>query len=588
MTDLTGERLERWRGVQPRGRRGVLVPVLLWLLLIVLATVLTPDSAGCTLQEPCGSDWTGATEVGLALAAPALLLWVPALGAAVSLLAAAVFLYGEHVVGGLPWPVRVLLPVLVVAATVEADVRRRARDARARALLEDAPTRSFPGPVPPLRAWTGLVALGAAAVVGGLGLLGYGLLQDHAHSVAEDRARRVTGTVVAHGADGYLVTVAFEDRTAKLDTLWADDYPVGSRQVLLVSDEVGVRLAVERYDASGWLFGSLLVGGFGLVLLGRRRQEHAAVRRVLTEPVPVHRVRVGWAPAGAQLLPAEGDGPPLLSLPVVPAELPELVEPGEQPAGPVGGELYGVPRVGEVCALVLDSGLRLLPDGRARRGEAGWEQHVVHVGGSPEPFGEPGEEEAAGEPAPAATAAELAAWRAALTRPQWWRVPLGVLLVAAALTAAYLVARGSDGLLTTLWRCSIAAVLAFNGLAYLVSRVRLTPEALVHEGPTTRRTVPWGAVRTLTVAEGDVVLAWLDDDEEPVVPLTWLPRRPWWRRARRRTWARQWAAVLAAEARAGRGPTGTRPVSDPRLPGALVAVAFTAAVLLGLWSRGQG
>lgn len=586
MTDLTAERLEQWRAAQPPGWRATVAPAALWVVLAVLATALSPDSGGCTLDHPCGTAWIGPVEVGLAIASPVVLLWAPALGAVVSLVAAATFLYEEHVVGELPWPVRVLLPVAVVAATLEAEVRRRRRAARVRALLDGVPVRAFPPPVPAVRRWTWPVALGAVGLVVGLGLLGYGVAHSRAQAAAEDRARRVTGTVVAHASDGYVITVAFDDRRARIDTLWAADYPVGSRQVLLVSDEVGVRLAVERYDGGGWLFGALLVGGFGLVLLVRAREQQAAVRRVLAEPVPVHRVRVGWSPKGAQVLPLDADAAPLLSLRVLPADVRELADVDEDAAGPEQAELYGTPRAGEPCALVVD-GLRLLPAGRARRGEVGWEQQVVHVDvpGGPE---RAAADATTGEPAPVATAAELAEWRAELTRPERWRVPLGVVLVAGSLAAAYLLGRESDGVVPTLWRCGIAAVFAFDGLVHLVSRVRLTPEALVHDGPTTRRTVPWRSVRTLTVVDGDVVLAWLDDDAQPVVPLTWLPHRPQVRRARRSAWARRWAAVLAAEARAGGGAPAAAPLTEPRLPAAVVALLFTGAVLLGLWSRGQG
>lgn len=588
MTELTVARLEQWRAVQPQGRRGVAVPVGLWVLLVVLATALTPEG-GCTPASVCGPDWSGAVEVALALSAPVLLLWVPAVGSVVSVVAAVVFAYGEHVVGVLPWPVRVVLPVLVVAATVEADVRRRLRDARSRALLDGLPVRVFPGPQPQVRPWPWKTVAGAGCVAVGAVLLVYGVLHGRTVAEQEARARHVTGTVVKHGDDGYLVTVAFDDRQAVVDTMRADDYPVGSRQELLVGEELGVRLAVERYDPAGWLFGALLVGAFGLVLAGRGRAERDGARRLLSAPQPVHQVRVGWSPKGGQVLPLHGEAAPLLALPVVVADpdaLPDVE--GYEPPDVEEAELYGVPRAGEQCALVLADGTRLLPAARARRGRPDWREQLVDV--DPDAWSAAPDEERPADGAdggpPVATAAEVEVWRQELTRPERWRAPLGVVLVGGALVGAYLVAKHADSLFTTLWRCAIAASFAFDGLVHLVTRVRLTSEGLVHDGPTTRRTVPWRAVQRLTVVEGDGVLAWLDDGE--VLPLTWLPHRPrFGGKARRHAWARRWAAVLAAQVRDAPSVPDTRARTEPRLHAAVVALAFTGAVLLGLWSRGQ-
>lgn len=591
MTDglpLTTERVEQWRAVQPPGWRGRAVPAALWVAVVVLATVLSPEG-GCTAASPCGADWVGAVEFAAVVAAPVLLIWWQPLGTLVSLAAAVLFAAVELHVGELPLWLAVGLPALAAAATVEAEARRRLRAAAAARLAADVPVASFPAPRTEGvgRAWTWFA--GAVCLVLSPLPLGYGVVQGRTEASLEQRALHVTGTVVAHGGDGYRVTVALGDGRHDFDTYNADDYPVGSEQDVLALPDGRVRLSAERYDPSGWLVAALGLALIGGTLLGRAARRRRSLEALLAAPQPVHAVRLASSWEGAQVLAVDGEPAPLLQLALLP-----LVDasPWEQDGVEdddasghrlVAASLYGLPVPGAPLAAVLDDGLRLVPAGPAKRGDPAWREKWVDqptgVGDQVAALDGPPLDPAA---APAATAEELARWRNELVRPQWWRAPLGTALVVAAVGAAFWVGRESEGVVTTLWRCALAASFAFDGLVRVVSRVHLTPEGLVHDGPTTRRTVPWGALQGLTVVDGDVVLARTGDE---VLPLTWLPRRPW-RKAARQTWARRWAAVLAAEARSAAPSGGAAVSTEPRLHAAALAVAFTAAVLLGLWSRG--
>lgn len=578
---LTRERLEQWRAVQPQGWRGRVVPAALWTVIVVLATALSSEG-GCSAADPCGPDWVSAVEVVSALAAPVLLLWWPPLGTPLSLVAAGLFVLVEVDLGELPLWLAVVLPAAAVAATVEAEVRSRARAAAAARLAAGVPVSTFPGPAPEggHRSWQAIV--GAVVLLAVPFLLGYGVVHGQAEAGHERGAAHVRGTVVSHGDDGYLITVSLDGRREQFDTYNSDDYPVGSEQDVLLLPDGRVRLGAERYDPSGWLAGAIAAGLLGSALLGRARRDTVARRRLLSRPQPVHAVRLASSWEGAQVLAVAGDADPLLQLDLVPADPlddgPGLGEDEDPPRQRerVTATLYGVPVRGELVAVVLDDGLRLLPTRPARKGDPAWREQWAEL--------DPSEQASPLADDTAPTAEELGRWREQLLRPERGRTTLGLVLVVGAIAAAFVVARQSDGVFTTLWRCGLAASFAFDGLVRLATRVSLTPEGLVHDGPTTRRTVPWAALEGLTVAAGDAVLVRTSED---VLPLTWLPHRPrFGGKGRRRAWARRWAAVLAEQARSAPSSADRAVSTEPRLHAAVTAIAFTAAVLVGLWSRG--
>lgn len=588
---LTAALAERWRAAQPLRWWRALPAAAAWVVVAVVATLLSDDT--CSVASPCGPAWADMVEFVSALAAPVLLLWWAPLGIGVSLFGAADFLVMELALGELPAWLAVGGPLLAAGASLDLWAARRRRGAASAALAADLPHALVPGDRPPLRRATWPVVAAAALVLLSVGLLALGLVRGHHEAARERVAERVVATVVGHGDDGYLITVELEDgldaRRVEIDTLEAGDFPVGSDQPVLVLEDGRVRLVAEPYDPTGWGAGALVALLVATVLAGREAESQRRLRRLLTEPQPVHLVRLASSWEGAQVLTVDGDADPLLQLDLVPVDDqdgPEVwddeleEEPEEREL--VLATLYGVPVRGALQAVVLEDGLRLLPTRRAKGGDPAWREQWVDIDTSADLPEAPVATEA--DPTEQVAAADLARWRAELLRPERWRAPLGLLLISGALIAAYVVGRESEGVLATLWRCALAASFAFDGLVHLATRVQLTPDGLVHDGPTTRRTVPWSALRGLTVADGDVVLARTPDE---VLPLTWLPHRPrLGGKPRRREWARHWAAVLAAEARqAGSGPDlAVR--TEPRLHAAVLALAFTAAVLLGLWSRG--
>lgn len=584
MTDLTAERAAAWAAAAPPSRRSALPAVLAWLLVIVLTIALSPEG-GCTPEDPCGTDWFGALEVVPSVAAPLLLLlWRP-LGVVVSLLGVAAFAATETLLGDFDRWLSVGGPLLVAATTLELLLRQRAARLASDELARSTALSPVPGDRPELVTWTPL-RLGGAVLLGLAVVAGLWSVRDDRHERALERqATRTQATVVAHGDDGYLVTVLVGDRRRELDTARADDYPVGSTPPVLLLDDGEVRLVAEPHDASGWLAGGLALALLGALLVGRDVDRHGRTRRLLAEPQPVHRARVVGTPEGAQLLPTDSERS-LLRLDLVLAsddeDGPDLESRDDQdgPRGPVveGATVYGRPVRGEALAVVLDDGTRLLPDALARDGQGDWRASWVDLDVD---RGDDLEDESAapGEAPPMADPAELAAWRERLTRQPAWRRPLGAVFVVGALVGTPLALQPTDSAAEALWRCAIAAAWLFNGLSLLCSTVRLNDEGLVNEGPTARRTVPWAAVEGVTVLD-DVVLVRTQDD---VVPLTWL-RLPGRKRSRQ-VWAQRWAAVLADEAARRHARGLQQVVVEPRLAGAVAAVALVAAAVLGLALR---
>jgi hypothetical protein len=592
MSDLTVRRLQDLAAVQPRRWRSVLLPLLARGCLVVVETALSSEG-GCTVADPCGHDWSSGVEISLLLAAAVALVAWPAVGALVTVAAAASVVVvelgpfdGRVTDFGTSDPLVSLGgPVLVVACAAVAEAVRRGRVARADEVLRDVPRAPFPGPVPAVHVGTIRVGLAALLLLGGAASGGYGVVHGRDVARQEARAERVVGTVVAHEEDGYVVDVLVGDERWAVDTIRASDYPVGAQAEVLLLEDGDARLAAERYDPGGWwalAVAALLLGG---LLAGTAWRDRRRVRDLFAQPQPVLRARLSSAWTGDQVLALDGEAPPLLQLDLEAdvasgeADLPadDANEPEDEDAvpEPVVATVYGVPLRGQVLAAVLDDGVRLLPRGRAKPGDPLWRQRWEDVAVDEVADG-------AEDHVPVAAPGEVEQWRAELLRPERWRAPLGVLLVVGSLVAAYLVAREAPTAFTTLWRCAIVASFAFDGLVHLVTRVQLTDAGLVHDGPTTRRTVPWALLRGIAVADG-VVLVRAGDE---VIPLTWLPHRPrLGGRARRADWARRWAAVLAAEARAARPLGDPRVGTEPRLHAAVLALLLTASVLLGLSAR---
>jgi len=256
---------------------------------VVWAIAAAPEPP-CTDAAPCGADWPGMVEVGLAAG---LLHWfarLPELALVAAPALAAVVARTELPDAG-PNSLAANLCVLAAlgfgwaAARERLAARRRQRD-----LVEGAAAvrHPLPGPVAPLRRGlvlipAGLVLVAVAAFCVAEGLAGVRADRHHA-----DRAVRTVAKVVGRDDDS-LRALADDGRPLIPDSACPEDHRVGGT-VTVLEDGSWQRLASEPYDATGPQLGALAAGLPGLSLLvagllARRRA--AALRR---GPVPVLRV----------------------------------------------------------------------------------------------------------------------------------------------------------------------------------------------------------------------------------------------------------------------------------------------------------
>ncbi|MGW0967687.1 hypothetical protein [Streptomyces sp. NPDC002516] len=279
----------RWSHARPAPWARPLWSVLALLITVVWAIAVAPDPP-CTDAAPCGADWLGMTETGLAVG---LLYWLARLPE-VTLVAAPVL---AAIVARLELPdagpdslAANLCVLAALAFGWAAAVERLAARCRQRNLAEAAATarHPVPGPLAPLRRGltlmgAGLVLLAVAAFSAAEGIAGV-----HDDSRHTDRAVRTAAKVV--GRDDESVRVRTDDgRLLRLDSLSPEDYRLGGTSAVL-EDGSWRRLVAEPYDATGPQLGLLAAGLPGLSLLvtgllARRRA--AALRR---GPVPVLRV----------------------------------------------------------------------------------------------------------------------------------------------------------------------------------------------------------------------------------------------------------------------------------------------------------
>ncbi|MFE2533308.1 hypothetical protein [Streptomyces sp. NPDC059371] len=285
----SSEEAARWSHLRHAPWARPLWSVLALLITVVWAIAAAPEPP-CTDAAPCGADWPGMVEVGLAagllywlarlpeltlVAAPALAVVVARLelpDAGPDSLAANLCVLGALAFG---W----------AAARERLAARRRQRDLVAGAAGVQHP---LPEPLAPLRRGmipiaAGLVLVAVAAFFVAQGLSG--IRDDERHA---ERAVR-TVAKVAGGNDESVRVRTDDGRRLTLDSLYPEDHRTGSA-VTVLEDGSWRRLASEPYDAMGPQFGVLAAGLPGLSLLvtgllARRRA--AALRR---GPVPVLRV----------------------------------------------------------------------------------------------------------------------------------------------------------------------------------------------------------------------------------------------------------------------------------------------------------
>jgi hypothetical protein len=360
-----------WARAQPR-RWPLVAAVLAWVVLVVAGEALSAYPV-CSTEQPCPPDWADAVRDGIymavLMAAPVTLAISRRLGVVLSWAAAALWVVAELLVyDNMPVSVMAAAAAGVVVTTALLWWSRLRNQRQWERLTDDLPRAVWSGP--PSGSWPGRAPLVWVAVLAllGVGLVGYGAIRGGQEAAAESRATRVAGTVVAHGDDGYLITVLVDDpeRRFVIDTWSAADRPIGSRQELLLLPDGDARLVTEPYDASFPIFAGVLLVLLALALAHRQLQLRREVDALLRRPQPRMRVRLRPLDEGrASVLPAGSWGPPIATVPAPR----ELVDPfhGKPFGSDVQCLVHGLPIAGGVVGLVFDDGLQLPPTGRVGR-----------------------------------------------------------------------------------------------------------------------------------------------------------------------------------------------------------------------------
>ncbi|GAA2655683.1 hypothetical protein GCM10010307_68570 [Streptomyces vastus] len=266
----------------------------MWSVLALLVTVawaiaVEPEPP-CSDAVPCGPDWGGMVQMGLAVG---LLYWLarlPELTLIAAPALAAVVAWGE-LPGADSMSLAANVAVIAALAFGWAAARERlATRSRQRRLTERAAGTGhpLPGPVGPLT--RGTLPLAAAlilcAVAAGAVLLG--LRGIHADEQRAARAVRTTAKVISHGEESVQLRTD-NARRITVDSYYPEDYGVGDR-VTVLEDGSWRRLVAEPYDAFGWqlLVLATALPGLSLLTVGvLARRRAAALRRA---PVPALRV----------------------------------------------------------------------------------------------------------------------------------------------------------------------------------------------------------------------------------------------------------------------------------------------------------
>jgi hypothetical protein len=278
-----------------RARRGAWARPLwsVWALLItvVWANVVTPDRP-CGDDSPCGADWLGMAEMGLAVG---LLYWLPRLPE-LTLMAApalAALVAWLELPGAGPMALAANLSVLLAlafgwAAAAERLAARRRQRAAAAAERTAGIRCPLPGSVSPLRRGTIPITAGLLLI----GVAGFAVVQAldgiSADQRRADGATRTSARVLSRGEESVRVRTDGA-RHLTLGVSYPEDYRVGET-VTVLEDGTWRRLATEPYDAFGWQL-LILAGGLpgsSMLLTGLlARSRAAALRRA---PVPALRV----------------------------------------------------------------------------------------------------------------------------------------------------------------------------------------------------------------------------------------------------------------------------------------------------------
>ncbi|MGX9887535.1 hypothetical protein [Streptomyces sp. NPDC002276] len=286
----SGEDAAQWSSARSASWARPLWSVWGLLITVVWANVATPDQP-CSDAVPCGTDWLGMAEMGLAVGLVYWLVRLPELTLIAAPCLAAVVAWLE-LPGAGPMALVANVSVLVALGFGWAAARERiAARGRQRGSAERASRvrHPLPDPVGPLRRGTIPIGAGLLLLAVAVFCVAQGLAGVHSYQHRAERAVRITATVVGR-SDGAVRVRTDDARSLTVGVSYPEDYHVGDTETVL-EDGTWRGLAAEPYDAFGSQVSALAAGLPGgsmlcIGLLARRRA--AALRRT---PVPVLRVR---------------------------------------------------------------------------------------------------------------------------------------------------------------------------------------------------------------------------------------------------------------------------------------------------------
>ncbi|MFF9849414.1 hypothetical protein [Streptomyces litmocidini] len=243
----------------------------LWSVLALLATVghaiAVEPMPVCSDAAPCGPDWIGMVQMGLALG---LAYWYARLPE-IALVAAPVLMvivaWQELPSAGwtsLSANLAVIAALGLGWAATRARLTARQRQRRLVDRTAAAAHRRWE-PAGPVRRGTIPIAAGLALCAVAVGAIVLGLRAVHEDEQRAARATRTAAEVVGR-TDMSLRVRTRDGRRVTVDALFPEDHGIGTA-VTVLEDGSGPRLAAEPYDASGWQLLALAGGLPGLSLL---------------------------------------------------------------------------------------------------------------------------------------------------------------------------------------------------------------------------------------------------------------------------------------------------------------------------------
>ncbi|MEU8764589.1 hypothetical protein [Streptomyces sp. NPDC048659] len=281
-----------WSGARAAAWARPLWAVLALLVPLVAAMAAAPVPV-CSDAAPCGPDWFGMAQTGLALA---LLYWNARLPELV-LVAAPVlalvvaweqFPAADWQAGAADTAVLAALAFGWASARERLAARRRQRLLVERAAVPVALPAEAPGG--PRRPGTVACCVGLALVAVAAGAVVLALRGIDEGERRTERATRAEARVTGH-TDLVVKVRTADGRAFGVDAVFPEDYRAGT-VVTVLEDASGRWLAAEPYDPVGWQLLTLATGLPGVSLLAGgalARRRHSALR---AGPVPALRVAV--------------------------------------------------------------------------------------------------------------------------------------------------------------------------------------------------------------------------------------------------------------------------------------------------------